>query len=74
MLSTGAAWEVLTLYEGNAFHCFLETQRRTALLFVVVCNRPTADRVYLHITGPFHNTDLETEGETYVRSPTNQEH
>jgi len=42
--------------------------------FVVACNRPTADRVYLHITEPVHNFDLQTGGETYVRSRTHQEH
>jgi len=32
MFSNGGAWEVLTQCEGNAFHCFLEAQRRTVLL------------------------------------------
>jgi len=40
MLSNGGAWEVLTLYEGNAFHCFLEAQRRTAQ-FLCCCLQPS---------------------------------
>jgi len=40
MLSNGGAWELLTLYEGNAFHCFLEAQRRTAQFFCC-CLQPS---------------------------------
>ena len=32
ILFKGEAWEVLTLWKGKAFYCFLEAQRRTALL------------------------------------------
>ena len=40
MLSNGGAWELLTLCEGNAFHCFMEAQRRTAQL-LCCCLQPS---------------------------------
>ena len=40
MLSNGRAWEMLTLCEGNEFHCFLKAQRRRAPL-LCCCLQPS---------------------------------